>query len=268
MPTFGDLPFTERLIAAHPSLAHRQMGEVVLSTLRQNNPLQQIQRRRAERSVQPVNAAFQQALGNLADSSLTRIVQIGAHDGKSDDPLSEGLNTKKWSAILVEPAADAFDALEQFRGKRPDTTLINKAISPQAVPITLYSPVIKGYEHFGSVWTSTDRQQVVREVKRNLGSHMLRHTKIEVLELDTISPRDLLTDQGIAPNEIDVLVCDIEGQDPGVVNAFMDFGVKPRVLMYEHLHADSNQTSELVERLHEEGYENILQSVKDTVAIY
>jgi hypothetical protein len=267
MRTVADFPFTERIITAHPSLAHRAIGEVALTTLKKYHPVRMRERNRMKRGQVSLEGVFYAALETLNDNAGVRVVQIGAHDGHSDDPLYKALNEHRWSALMVEPTDRAFSALTKLRGNRPNTSLVNKAVTPDGAPLVLYTPVIRGLETFGSVWTSTSEEQVAAEVSRNLGRHVLRTTEIFPVIFPTVAPGQLLHDQEIPENDIQVLVCDIEGQDPPVIEAFMDLGTRPDILMFEHFHADIAATQHLIDRLHDQGYASVIQSEKDTLAL-
>lgn len=266
MTKFSELPFTGRLIDSHPTLAERQLGEVARSALHRANPFWRMPMKRTIREQTSIAEAFSGALGSFVNASEVSLIQIGAHDGISDDPLHDKLVESEWSAVLVEPTADAFAALRRLHGERPHTSLVNKAVTPNGDPLTLYTPQIEGFGNFGAVWTSTSREQVVREISRNLGKHLLKYTDIAEVQYDTISPASLLDNEGLAPTDINLLVCDIEGQDPPVIQAFLDKDVRPEVLLYEHLHAPVIEANRLASRLRDEGY-SVQQSAKDTLAI-
>jgi len=40
-------------------------------------------------------------------------IQIGAHDGRKDDPIYELVQRNRWSGILVEPQPDVFQRLKE-----------------------------------------------------------------------------------------------------------------------------------------------------------
>lgn len=59
------------------------------------------------------------------------VLQIGANDGKKNDPILEFMQTFIEEATLVEPQSDAFAALQQNYEDKPNYHLIKSAIHPQ-----------------------------------------------------------------------------------------------------------------------------------------
>jgi hypothetical protein len=268
MPYVSEYPFTDRLVAAHPSLAHRKLGEVILtSAFTHLNRGRRMEMKKARVLQAPIDECFQGALSDLSDTRDVQVLQIGAHDGTSDDPLNSALSKKTWSATLVEPTDTAFKNLELLRGQRPDTSLINKAVTADGSPVTLYVPFTEGHEEFSSVWSSPDKEQVLYEVARNLGKHMVKRTKIRPTVFEAVSPSQLLEMGHISATSVNVLVCDIEGPDPSIIKGFLDAEARPEVLMFEHYHDVAGQTPALINRLYDEGYSTIIQSTKDTLAL-
>ena len=68
------------------------------------------------------------------------IIQIGANDGKIDDPIYEFVTNypQKVSGILLEPVKDYFEELKTNYKNYPNFTLLNMAIHNSRKEMTIY----------------------------------------------------------------------------------------------------------------------------------
>ena len=204
---------------------------------------------------QRTDAILQPSL-NMALAELTLrngrpiVVQIGAHDGNSGDPLVDFLQSGRTRAILLEPQPDPFALLQARHAHKTDVICVNAAVAERDGHCPLF--VVNGTEA-GDPWWCGQIASLSRE-------HLLRHAewitnladRIRTIDVSTISPESLLRDY--AGDHIDALVVDAEGADWQIVKLFLDRHVRPDVLFFEWRHLDRHTVVTAVKILADLGY--------------
>lgn len=188
-------------------------------------------------------------------------VQVGAFDGKTNDPLHDLIREHGWRGVLVEPQPDAFAQLQTTYEGVDGVVLLNVAVAPEAGTMTLWriSDVDQDDEDWVGQIASFDRDHVVGHVrpwpnlvKRIVGDSVPALTLAEVF--------------AHAPRAVDVLQVDAEGFDAKVVN-MLDFEEHaPTVIRFEHLHLGQGEHDQTVQRLVKEGY-RVAINADDTIAM-
>jgi FkbM family methyltransferase len=178
------------------------------------------------------------------------LVQIGAHDGvRMDDPVRPAVERYQIGALLVEPLPDLFEALKHNYASHPQVRFAKCAVGTANGTQTFYriradAPLPKdaqGLASFDRRNLTTERQGVP-----GLDAH------IESIEVDTVTLPDLL--ERFAVPRVDALVVDAEGFDATIVNAALDAGLRPELLLYESVHLSRPQQNDLLKRLIAAGY--------------
>ena len=73
----------------------------------------------------------------------TFCVQVGANDGKTNDPVHRYLTGYGWRGLLVEPLVDVFEQeLKKTYAGFPNVTLANVALAPTNGSLPLYRVAI------------------------------------------------------------------------------------------------------------------------------
>ena len=158
------------------------------------------------------------------------IIQIGANDGKMDDPIYEFVtrNPKHVSGILIEPVKDYFEELKINYKKYSNFILLNMAIHNSRKEMTIYRADPIKIEQYGlPKWT------------KGMASFNKDHPKLPGTPDDVfikekvpcISLNDLLKKHQVA--KIDLLQIDTEGHDSEII-LNLDFQViKPKIIHFE-----------------------------------
>lgn len=210
-------------------------------------------------------ARIQAIIGKIADTGV-RLVQIGAHDGQFDDPLSYHIQQNHWRALLVEPQIEAFQHLEQRYSGIDNVQPVNIAVAEQAGVLTLYKALLQGdLASQGTAIASTNKQQVRREAMRNAGLVRGGLAKIVTEQVPTLTLPQVLDTYNFDPKSIDFFACDTEGYDATIMNQlFRDTDAKPALVQWEHLHLDAD-TADTIARVArvDRGYE-LITTHKDT----
>jgi len=188
-------------------------------------------------------------LERLAGSGPALVVQIGANDGVSIDPIRDFILRYRWHGILVEPLPDIFAKLKQNYSGSPQLILENCAIG-EARELTLYRvrPDIADTAPWLHELASFDREVVLRH--RDVFPRIAEFLVEE--RVPSISFSALMSRHGV--DRIDVLVIDTEGYDLEILKQ-VDFPrLRPRVLLYEHKHLSAVQQNEAKALLAGNGY--------------
>ena len=191
----------------------------------------------------------------LAELSLQRsgltVVQVGAFDGSSGDPLNCFLQlAPNVRAILIEPQPIPFAVLKTRHAGNANVTTINAAVAAADGSCTLY--VVEGQDP-GDPWWSPQIASFSRD-------HLLRHApsiphlpeRIRASEVPTLSPATLLREYRLP--RIDALVVDTEGADWQIVQLFLDQNIRPKVIYFEWRHLAPETIASAVEILTGLGY--------------
>ena len=178
-------------------------------------------------------------------------VQIGAFDGKLDDPLYPLVCRNNLSGIVVEPQSRAIELLQQNYADQPGVKLIQAAISHKAEERDFYST-----RSYASPAASFDKQHLIR--------HGISDDEIICQKVNCIPLMQLLGQQDV--HSIDVLQIDAEGYDYEIIKQ-VDFDlVQPNIIRFEHMHLSDEDLNECINKLAPLGYRFINEGL-DTIAI-
>jgi FkbM family methyltransferase len=187
-------------------------------------------------------------------------IQIGSHDGRTNDPLYEFIMRDAWRGILIEPVPDAFNRLLQTYQDRNDLVFENVAISSNGDPKDFWrlkesdtTPV--WYGQLGSF----DRQTILK--------HAYLIPDIEKL-LYKEQVRCMTMDELLAAHHVtrvDLLHTDAEGYDYELIKSFDFSRFKPSIVLYEHIHLTDIHRAECLRYLSGLGY-HVLEDGPDTIA--
>jgi len=165
-----------------------------------------------------------------ASGRMINIVQVGACDGCTNDPVFDHVAKGSARAILIEPNPFAFERLQKNYGNHKNVTLVQAAIGEQDGEAQLYR--IK----------NSGRKAAEGDLSLQLASfyreHLERHgIKPEEIERITVQCRSLssLVDE-LALTTIDLLQIDAEGFDATVVRMALSMPVRPNCINFEHRH--------------------------------
>jgi FkbM family methyltransferase len=180
------------------------------------------------------------------------LVLVGAHDGsKTVDFVQTALALGH--VLLIEPVPYLFTKLKARWEGTPRLSLLQGAISTHIGSQDFYAP--------------TPSAQRVFQYGDQLGSfnesHAVNHHPQLAGMFEKIVVQTTTFDFLIHQYEIEginVLVTDTEGSDAKILPLFPFDKLKPRIIVFEHKHADGTfhigkQFAALIERLDAEGYQ-------------
>lgn len=181
----------------------------------------------------------------------TFILQIGAMDGKTADPVHEALMRNDWPALLVEPVATHFARLRETYRDRKMVRLAPLAVAGHSgeVPLHRVRPeaiaegLVPGWGH-GASSLYPDRNALGWD-------HVRPHVFTENVPCRTLP--DLLLEYDVA--RIDVLQIDAEGHDFQILRQLDFTRHRPAVINLEIVNLPEDEQESCKALLSAHGYE-------------
>lgn len=188
-------------------------------------------------------------LAELAAEKQVFFLQIGAHDGKTDDHIHSFVRKYGWRGILVEPVKPLFDRLvENYRGAE-GLIFENKAVAADNGSHTLFRVRDDAdLPDWCSQLSSLRRDVVLR--KSYLAPKFERYLIEE--QVNCVSFANLMACHGVT--RLDVILIDTEGYDFEILRQ-VDFDrYRPRLVIYEQKHLSPAEKKQALRLLESHGY--------------
>ncbi len=189
------------------------------------------------------------------------VLQIGANDGKSDDPAWATIRKHRLQALLVEPMPAMFEKLVANYSDQPQVKCENCAIGREDGQITLYH--VRPHPELPAYVTrvaSFRREVILKQRGRvpNIGKF------IESMSLPSLSLGTLLKKHDI--HRVDWLQLDAEGFDFEVLKMLWATPLRPEIISFECEHLERADKIACAAMLREAGYKYIGLG-RDAIAI-
>lgn len=180
------------------------------------------------------------------------ILQIGANDGKDNDPLHRVLTRYGWPALLMEPQPDVFRRLtENYLGEK-NVQLINCAIADHDGAGKLYRlhrDFHQYYPHRPDGLASFSAKHVLKHLPPN----QRIPEALSAIEVNLRSFSSIYLEYAIT--QVDALVIDTEGFDWDILELF-DVPLRlPSIIQYEWQHLGWPLVEESLAFLIKNGYQ-------------
>lgn len=181
------------------------------------------------------------------------LVQVGAFDGRSGDPLHKFIGRVRPTGLLVEPEPRAFAALCETYRDHPQLELVQAAVAKTGGERTFYSvradgPGGESLPSWAAQLSSLDRDTILRH-RREIPDIAER---IEEQRVTCVTFGRLL--EGREGRPLDLLAIDAEGYDWQLLRS-LDLGRhRPAIVRYEHQHLSPADRDAAVGHLLEHGY--------------
>jgi FkbM family methyltransferase len=211
----------------------------------------------------PAIDAFAVALRLLeaARGGDVSFVQIGAHDGKTFDALWPFASAGSWSGVLVEPQEGVFRRLVANYSAARDTSRLrfeNAAIARRDGEAVLYQFAADANLPAHATMLASFNRDALRFNGHGYWAPVVSRT-VPALSVATLLRKHEL-------GRVDVLQVDAEGFDAEVVAMFVEAGVLPAVVRYEHGALSIAERRRCVALLGRHGYRFAFQDI-DAVAL-
>jgi FkbM family methyltransferase len=159
-----------------------------------------------------------------------RFVQIGAHNGRTDDPLHAIVRRRAWTGVLVEPVPNLFAELIRNYEDVPALSFENCAICAADEMVTFWSVAPSSGTDATTQLGSLDREVVLSNAS---WVPMLREQLVP-LEVKGMTYQSLLKKHQMG--DVDLVLIDTEGHDYEVLKQVMVEHSRPKLIIYEHKH--------------------------------
>jgi FkbM family methyltransferase len=188
------------------------------------------------------------------DQDRVTYIQVGAHDGTHNDPISAFRRETGWSGLLLEPNPAVFLRLRQSLRSLHEHKPLNYALAEQVgtLPFYIVAEPARCKEPFWADQVSSFHRPHVERMLQRFGhtpeemSHLVKE-----IDVPTISFQQLLN-QLKAP--LDLIFIDAEGADFRLLSAFPFSTMKPKAIVFEYAHLPHSEMSEVLPFLTRHGY--------------
>lgn len=186
-----------------------------------------------------------------------RLLQIGANDGTSGDPLVRWFGDSLWTGVLVEPVPHLANALAARYAGRPGLAIERAAIGESDGEATLYRIA----EQPGDpAWF----QQLATLDRAVLLKHPALEERIVEERIPTLSVATLLKRHALTA--LDLLVIDTEGYDYRILRQFDLQTLRPVLILFEHQHLSAVDRAAAYRQLAAAGYRHAETPEGDALA--
>lgn len=187
---------------------------------------------------------------SLIDSDDFYFIEVGANDGKTNDPLYDYVKKFDLSGVLVEPQKEAYDKLKENYNDVDGLDFANIALSFEDGYKKLYKPIdnlnMSGLASF-------EKSQVEKGIKRNSNKRFKDiDNYIETREVRTLCFETFIQEYNI--EKIDLLQIDVEGFDFEIIK-MIDFDkFSPDIINYENKNLTEDDRKSCERFLEKKGY--------------
>jgi FkbM family methyltransferase len=202
------------------------------------------------------------------------VIQVGANDGITHDPIHKFIKRDRWKGVLLEPQPDVFrESLSKIYKNHPGLTPLCAAIGNEDGSQKLYK-IGFSTMRWATGLASFSKEKIEKLfedgiVQKNCEKNGLEipsdpAKQITYEEVQVISPETLLKTYAI--NKIDLLQVDAEGFDLEVIRMFDVKKNKPNAIIFENENLNPEDLEECYQLLRSEKY-NLKEFGRDTLAV-
>jgi FkbM family methyltransferase len=181
-------------------------------------------------------------------------IQVGAHDGTQNDPISSLRNRPGWRGLLLEPNPQVFKRLQTNLAAMPRHEALNVALGESTGMMPFY--IVADPKHCKEPWwadqiSSFERSHVENMLKRFGHESDDLPKLIQELLVPSLTFHDLLDRLN---GQLDLLFIDAEGADLRLLKSFPFTRLRPRMIVFEFAHLSRSEMNEILPFLTVHGY--------------
>ncbi len=216
----------------------------------------------------------------LSEYSLSKkgdfiVIQIGANDGITNDPIHKFIKRDRWKGVLLEPQPDVYNQyLKKIYQKNEGLHTLCAGIGNEDGSQTLYK-IAFSTMRWATGLASFSKEKVMELFENGVVEKNCRRFGIEIPsepedritgeEVKIISPATLLSKFGIS--RIDLLQIDAEGFDLEVIRIFDIPTSKPGAIIFENINHTAGELEACYQLLRENDY-CLREFGRDTLAVH
>jgi FkbM family methyltransferase len=175
------------------------------------------------------------------------LLQIGACDGTSGDPVYKFLRQGNISAVLIEPIEQSFVKLTSAYAGVSNVTAVRAAVGERDGEATLFK-VKESAKSLHPYWS----MQLASFNRSHLLAHGVPESEIEQVRVPCLTLGSIV--EKYCPHNVDILQVDTEGFDAEVVRMALNLSTPPPCINFENLHLDESTKREIFGQLESSGY--------------
>lgn len=177
-------------------------------------------------------------------------IQIGSNDGATGDPIHGHAVKYKWKGILVEPVKYLYNRLRRTYSNQENVSFENVAISNKEGFRDFYR-IEENNEPNNPIWydqLGSFNKDVVLEQRKeipNFDKHFIKE-KVKCITFSMLLKKHEVIN-------VDLLHIDTEGYDYEIIKIIPFDEIKPKTILYEHIHLsdeDKKRSIRLLEKQH------------------
>lgn len=226
-----------------------------------------LERTRQRSAPDPPTPWFEALRAALAFQPRLRIAQVGANDGRLNDPLYAFAMAypERTQLLLIEPQRTVVPYLRANYSAHPNHIIHEGAVGPTGT-LVLYAVDPACWHRlrvrYAKEWpayraptgvTSASREHVRRWLARHIADEAEVEASILRMEVPSRTLREIMEETGFEA-EIDALQVDAEGFDDEVIRHALDDRIRPTFLFFEMYHLSEERQRALEAFLGERGY--------------
>tara|TARA_A100001035_G_C27771276_1_gene496494 strand:- start:867 stop:1709 length:843 start_codon:yes stop_codon:yes gene_type:complete len=178
-----------------------------------------------------------------------KIIQIGANDGISSDPLFKYVKNYKGKILLIEAIPYYCEKLKKTYAGNPNIIVCNKLVdSTKSEKKFFYIDPLVADEMNGNgpfnQWAhcqgSTEKENIIYNIKynrfrgKNYRKNINKYIKsIKEIDIKSIPLDELISEHDGFENCIDLMVLDVQGAEFSILKNLNSMKIKPKFLIYE-----------------------------------
>jgi len=187
-------------------------------------------------------------------------IQVGANDGRRDDPVHELIKSHGLHGLLVEPLPYFFEALQRHYADCAGLAFEQVAIARDASETTIYHlPHTGDTPDWAHGLASMDRGRLEAELAKHQWDSAIESTTVPAMTFGALREKHGIKD-------LNLLLIDTEGYDYEILSMAMESGLRPRIIQYEFLHLSPDDRIRAKRLLIASGY-GVIDLEIDTLAI-
>jgi FkbM family methyltransferase len=210
---------------------------------------------------------------SLSLANKLYVIQIGANDGITHDPIHKFIKRDNWRGVLLEPQSYVYETfLKKIYAKNRGIHTLCAAIGPEDGKQQLYKIGFSNMR-WATGLASFQKENVEKAFSSGYVQAKCMRYQIPLPdeseyiisdEVTMISPETLMKNYSIA--HIDLLQIDAEGYDYEVIKMFKIQQFRPRAIVFEHTHLSEDDKTSCFQHLKANEYK-IASFGSNTVAM-
>lgn len=180
-------------------------------------------------------------------------LQIGANDGRTDDPIFQYAEQGKWSGITIEPVERIYAKLIKNYINCPNVACVNAACGKRASVLPFYEIDAS----FSNQGISSFKKSVIQG---HFGSEEEFERNVSIKYVNVVTVDEILNSRGVS--RIDLIAVDVEGMEFDVLQGLSIEKYHPTIILIEHYHTEAPFRAAINQRMHDLGYDRFVAAME------